>query len=144
MSQLNVSRVGQDIIRFEAATATSSTTPSATTSSSSNPLDPLNPFSTSSPLNPNNPDNPLSPLLGNLTDTVDDGLQTAVNDVIEAIVDQAGVRDFYYLYLNRVCEGDIAEGSGGNEDGIAVDTCPSYADASKSTRIYPSWYSSTH
>lgn len=64
-----------------------------------------------SPLNPNNPDNPLSqltnslePIIGNLTDSLNDGLGNAVNQVVGGLFDQAGVRGVYSVYLNRVCE----------------------------------------
>ncbi|KAF2185484.1 hypothetical protein K469DRAFT_665086 [Zopfia rhizophila CBS 207.26] len=133
MVSLNTSKVGQNIIRFEPATSTSAS-PTSTSTSPSNPLDPLNPFSTSNPLNPNNPNNPLSglndildPVVGNLTDAIDGGLQDSVNTIISALVDTVGVRDFYHLFLMKVCEGD-ATNSTNPENEVRIDRCSSYED----------------
>ncbi|KAF2108248.1 hypothetical protein BDV96DRAFT_605924 [Lophiotrema nucula] len=129
MVAINSSNVGANIIRFEQATSTSAS-PSATSSSAStNPLDPLNPFSTSSPLNPSNPLSNLSsildPLVGNLTDTINNGAEDAVNEIVTTLISSAGVKDFYYLYLETICEGSA---SSSGSDGVILEDCSSYDD----------------
>jgi hypothetical protein len=137
ITQLDTSKVGQDIIRFETVSSTSSATPTATSSSSS-PLDLLNPLSTASPLNPENPDNPLNklkddlePIIDGLTDSLNDGLGNAINQVVDGLVKEAGLKGVYTLYLNRLCERKEGDGAGG----AVVEQCLSYADAVAGT--YP-------
>ncbi|KAH7125425.1 hypothetical protein B0J11DRAFT_579971 [Dendryphion nanum] len=119
---INASRLGQDIIRFERATATSAA-PSAISSTTrpSNPLDPLNPLSTSNPLNPSNPNNPFNQLtdsiIGNITDTINSGTQNAINQVVAALVNRAGVQPQYLLFVENICEGNTT-----------VEKCSSYDD----------------
>jgi hypothetical protein len=110
--QFNTSKVGQDVITFERATSTSAA-PSAASSTAANPLDSLNPFSTNNPLNPKNPDSPLNGLddmlgevSGNLTDAVDSGLGKLVNSAVEEMAQEAGIRDVYYVYLQKLCTAD--------------------------------------
>jgi hypothetical protein len=136
--QLNTSRVGQGIVAFEKASATSAA-PSATSSIRSSPPDVLNPFSTSSPFKPTNSDNSLSGLgdtlgdsSGNLADAVNDGLGDVIKDVVEGVVNQAGVKDFYYVYLQRICSGMFASGDDSNADGVQVDDCRSWEEAGDS------------
>ncbi|KAK7192086.1 hypothetical protein PSPO01_01658 [Paraphaeosphaeria sporulosa] len=137
MLKLNASHIGEDIIRFERASSTASAAPAATTTSSSDPLNLLNPFSPSSPLSPSNTDNPLNqlndslePIIGNLTNSINDVLGDAVNEVIEGLVDLAGLSDFYYLYTSTVCEGNATDRAGGNADGVKIARCTAYNDAS--------------
>ncbi|PVI00612.1 hypothetical protein DM02DRAFT_526553 [Periconia macrospinosa] len=138
--KVNTSRVGQDIIRFERASSsssspTSSASPTRTTAPS-NPLDPLNPFSTASPLNPDNMFNGLTgsiqPILGNLTDMVNEGMGDVINGMTQGIIDQTGIKDFYYLYADSICKGDVANGSSAakkNSDGVAIEKCESWSAA---------------
>lgn len=121
------------MITFEKASAT---TTSSSASATANPLDPLNPFSPSSPLNPANPDNPLKGLedsLGdiasNLTDAVNDGLGDAVNELMEDVVEQTGVKDLYYVYVQKICSGSAVGGDGSE---VKIDDCRSYKEASDS------------
>ncbi|ORX95924.1 hypothetical protein BCR34DRAFT_619799 [Clohesyomyces aquaticus] len=131
MIALNSSKLGQNIIRFEPATSTAaaSSATSAKATSSSSPFDFLNPLSTASPLNPNNPNNPLEPILGplidNATGAIDGGLQNGMNAIVEAVVQGAGVRDFYNLYIESICEGDTT-----GTNGIHLTDCSSYDDRS--------------
>ncbi|KAF3052466.1 hypothetical protein E8E11_010124 [Didymella keratinophila] len=107
---LNTSRLGQDVITFEKASVTS-TAPStpASASTTENPLDLLNPLSINSPLNPADTDNPLNGLsnsLGdiasNLTIVVNDGLGDAVNGVVAGVVNQTGIKNFYYVSVQSI------------------------------------------
>ncbi|KAF1960469.1 hypothetical protein CC80DRAFT_583175 [Byssothecium circinans] len=131
--KLNTSRVGEDIIRFERASATTSATPTATTTQATNPLGPFGIFPTTSPLNPQNPNNPLNGILNTLTDSINNGLGDAVNTLIEGLVDQTGVQDFYYIYLNNVCQASIANGTEANDDGVTITKCQSSHDAFEGT-----------
>lgn len=72
----------------------------------------------------------LEPIIGNLTDSINNGLEDAINQIAEALVDSAGLKDFYYLYVNSICEGNLANGTRGNDDGVVVDKCSSYGDKS--------------
>ncbi|KAF3032588.1 hypothetical protein E8E12_001856 [Didymella heteroderae] len=123
---LNTSRLGQDIIVFEKASATS-TAPSASAST------------ISAPLNPANPDNPLNglgdslgDLASNLTDIVNDGLGDAINDVVKGVVDRTGVRDLYYVYIQKICSGSVVGEDGGNTGVFQIDDCRSYEEAGSS------------
>ncbi|KAF2642457.1 hypothetical protein P280DRAFT_505876 [Massarina eburnea CBS 473.64] len=132
--KLNTSRVGEDTIRVERASATTTATPTATTTKAKDQLDPLGIFATSSPLSPQNPSNPLNGAMNNLTDNINDGLGDAFNTVIEGLVDQTGIKDFYYLYLNHVCEGSTTNGTSANADGVEVSKCQSWHNASESLK----------
>ncbi|PSN68539.1 hypothetical protein BS50DRAFT_490427 [Corynespora cassiicola Philippines] len=136
MVAINASRVGQDIIRVEPASSTStSAAPTATSSSSSsNPLDGLNPLSTSSPLNPNNAGNPLDGVLGGAADSAGDGIGNLVNGFVENMVKDAGLKDYYYLYLNTMCEGNFND-TGANSDGVRVEKCSSYSDVQSGLNV---------
>ncbi|KAF2471763.1 uncharacterized protein BDR25DRAFT_193278, partial [Lindgomyces ingoldianus] len=127
---INASKVGQDIIRLEQATPTS-TPPTSTASSTANPLDFLNPLSTSNPLNPDNPNNPLSgllgPITGNITDALNEGIEDSLNTIVGALVDAAGVRDFYHLFLESICEGDATNSTDGESE-VKIDQCSGYDD----------------
>lgn len=126
------------MITFERVSPTS-TAPAAASSTTTNPLDALNPFSTSNPLNPMSPDNPLnkmgemmSDLSNNLTEAINDGLSETINGVVERVVDQVGAKDFYYLYIQKVCSAQIASPGESNADGVKVDECRSWEDTDRS------------
>jgi hypothetical protein len=97
-----------------------------------NPNNPNNPLSPANPLNPNNPDNPLEPVLGplidNATAVITSQLENGINGIVEAAVRGAGVRDFYNLYIEGICEGDA---TGAN--GMHITDCSSYEDRSAGT-----------
>ncbi len=127
---------------FENVTPTTTQAAPVTASSTTpDPLDQMNPFSTSNPLNPGNPNHPLNKLtnvLGelssNVTDAVNEGLSGAMNGVVERVVDQIGVKDFYYIYLQKVCSGAFVGPGQGNTDGVKVDDCRSWEDAERSKK----------
>ncbi|KAL1655266.1 sphingolipid delta-4 desaturase [Didymella pomorum] len=137
---LNTSRLGQDVITFEKASATSTArSASASASTAANPLDVLNPLSTNSPFNPENPNNPLNGLgnsLGdiasNLTDVVNDGLGDAVNGVVAGVVNQTGIKDFYFVFVQRICSGSFVSEDGIDADAVKIDDCRSYEEAGDS------------
>ncbi|XPS77818.1 hypothetical protein M3J09_009845 [Ascochyta lentis] len=142
MLALNTSRVGQDVIAFDRASATS-TTPSATSSTPSRPANPTNSFSTSNLLDPTNPDglleglgDMLGNLSGNLTDAVNDGLGDVINGVVEGVVSQIGVKDFYYVYLQKICSGSFNSADGNNADAVKVDDCRSWEE-SRESKVFP-------
>ncbi|KAF2662252.1 hypothetical protein K491DRAFT_773370 [Lophiostoma macrostomum CBS 122681] len=95
---LNTSNVGKNVIRFEPANTT-----------------------TASPNDPNNLLNNLTDtfdsLFENLTSSVDESFQSGLNEVVTTIVEGAGIRDQYFLYIQNVCEGDAR-----------IDKCTSYGD----------------
>lgn len=112
-------------MRFEKASSSSAAAPATS--------------STASPLSPAKPDDPLSELdsiLGslssNLTDAVNTGLEDVINDAVEGVVKQMGVRDYYYVYLQRICSGSFSSKNGSNADGVAVTDCVSWDDAGNS------------
>lgn len=72
----------------------------------------------------------LEPVLGNLTDSVNDGLGDAINQVTEGLAAQIGIKDFYYLYLSGICEGNFSNGTRANGDGVVVEKCASWGDVS--------------
>lgn len=120
---------------------------STTASTTANPLDALNSFSTSNPLSPLNPNNPLnqmgnmlSDLSSNLTDAVNDGLGDAINGITEQVVDQAGVENFYYLYLQKICSAALAGPDESNADGVKIGECRSREDAERSKKNLTNTY----
>jgi hypothetical protein len=99
----------------------------------------LNPLSTNSPFNPENPNNPLNGLgnsLGdiasNLTDVVNDGLGDAVNGVVAGVVNQTGIKDFYFVFVQRICSGSFVSEDGIDADAVKIDDCRSYEEAGDS------------
>ena len=108
--------------------------PSATSPSAS---------ATSSPLNPADSDSPLSglgdtlgSLSGNLTDAVNDGPGDAVTAMVEGVINQTGIKDFYYVYVQKVCYGIVARGDDGSADGVNVDDCRSWEEARDSENTF--------
>lgn len=74
----------------------------------------------------------MSNLSSNLTDAVNDSLGDLINDVVEGVVKQAGVRDLYYIYLQKICSGSFATKNDSNADGVKVADCRSWEDAGNS------------
>ena len=66
---------------------------------------------------PNNLTDTFISIFENMTDTIDDGLQNGINQVVTTIAGNAGIRDQYFLYLRNVCEGDAK-----------IDKCTPYGD----------------
>jgi hypothetical protein len=95
---------------------------------------PANPFNPNNPLNPSSPNNPLEPLLGpiidNVTDSINNGLENTLNDIVEGLVNAAGLRDVYNLYIDTICSGDITNGES------IITECASYE--AKNAGTYPS------
>ena len=77
----------------------------------------------------------IGSLSSNLTDAVNDGLGDLINDVVEAVVNQTGVKDFYYVYLQKICSGSFANGNDSNADGVKVTDCRSWESAGDSETI---------
>lgn len=65
----------------------------------------------------------LEPILDNITQGVGDGLSDVQSQIVGSIVSELGVKDFYYLYASKMCEGN----KGNN--GVNIDRCYSYSDA---------------
>lgn len=63
---------------------------------------------------------------------MNDGLGDAINGVVEDVVNQTGVKDFYYVYLRKMCSGRRIGGEGSNADGVTMDDCCSYEEAGDS------------
>jgi hypothetical protein len=78
----------------------------------------------------------LSDLYSNLTEAFNDGLSDTINGVVEGVVDQVGVKDFYYLYLQKVCSASLASPDESNADGVKVDECRSWEDADRSKQTF--------
>ena len=115
------------------------TAPSAKPTASSRPLDLLDPSSTGSPPNLATPENLLNESIitadnpsGNPTDAVNDGLGDITNGVVEGRANEAGTKDFYYMYLQKFCSGTLTSEDDGNADGVKVDDCSSWGDAGDS------------
>lgn len=70
-----------------------------------------------------------SPLASNITDVVNDGLGDAVNGVVAGVVHQAGIKDFYYVYMQRICFGNVAGEDGDDAGAVKMDDCRSYKEA---------------
>ncbi|KZM25238.1 uncharacterized protein EKO05_0007434 [Ascochyta rabiei] len=138
---LNTSRVGQDVVTFERASATS--TPLSGTSSTSSRLpNPTKSVLTSPPSIPTNSDNSLEGigdilgnLSGSLTDIINDGLGDVINGVVGGIIKQTGVRDFYYVYLQKICSGSFSSADGSNADAVRVDDCRSWDNITESIEV---------
>ena len=76
----------------------------------------------------------LSNLSGNLTDAANDVLGDVINGVVGGIVNQIGVKDFYYVYLRKICSGVSAGANESNADGVRVDDCRSWEESGDSKR----------
>lgn len=74
----------------------------------------------------------LGDLSDNLADTVNDGLGDVIKNVVEGVVNQTGVKDFYYIYIQKICSGTLASGDDSNADGIQMDDCRSWEEAGDS------------
>jgi hypothetical protein len=104
------------------------------TASPLNINNPANPFNPDNSLNPSNPNNPLEPLLGpiidNVTDSINNGLENTLNDIVGGLVNAAGLKDVYNLYIDTICSGNIT-----NRESILTE-CASYE--AKNVGTYPS------
>ena len=111
---------GKDIINFDKVSPSSAVAPSATSSSSSNSANPTDSSNHLSELTKS-----LEPTINSLSDSLDDGLGTAIDQVMNGLTDKAIVKGLYILYLDRVCERkEESENVGG-----ATEKCLRYPDA---------------
>ncbi|KAH7357663.1 hypothetical protein BKA66DRAFT_574300 [Pyrenochaeta sp. MPI-SDFR-AT-0127] len=102
---LNTSRAGRDMIQFEPAPG-ESTFPSSGLGGI------------------------LGPLTSNLTDAVNGGLDSLIHAVMDGVVDEIGMPDFYLFYLRAICKGSVSKGTDGETEGIVVEGCESWSEVS--------------
>lgn len=50
----------------------------------------------------------------------------------EEAVNQTGIHDLYYVYLQDICWGTIVSGGGNKAEGARIDGCYSYKEAGDS------------
>ena len=67
---------------------------------------------------------------------MNDGLDDVVNAMVEGVVNQTGIKDFYYVYVQKVCYGIVARGDDGSADGVNVDDCRSWEEARDSENTF--------
>lgn len=74
----------------------------------------------------------LGDFASNLTDAVNDGLGNAVNGVVAGVVNQTGIKDFYYVFVQKICSGSVVGEDGSNAGIVRIDDCRSYEEAGDS------------
>lgn len=68
-------------------------------------------------------------IASNFTDAVNDGLGNAVNELMEGVIENTGIKDFYYVYVQKICSGSTVGGDGSE---VKIDDCRSYKETSDS------------
>ena len=71
-------------------------------------------------------------IASNLTDVVNDGLGDAVNGVVAGVVNQTGIKDFYYVFVQSICSGSFVSEDGSDAGVVKMDDCRSYEEAGDS------------
>ncbi|CCF32328.1 hypothetical protein CH063_00785 [Colletotrichum higginsianum] len=122
---LNTSKIGQDIIRIQAANNTNNGNGNGNGGGSLIPGLPGLPA-------PNDPTgitqglgNVLGGLLGNLTNAIGDGVQDIQGQLVGNLTQLLGVKDNYRLYLTKMCEATYADDNNPNSK-VTINNCESY------------------
>ncbi|KAH8662345.1 hypothetical protein BX600DRAFT_541987 [Xylariales sp. PMI_506] len=112
---LNVSKIGSQLIQFNAAATTTSAAASATATDLGSSII-------------NGIEQGLNGIIGNVTDAVDSNLQTVESQLISDVVSSLGIRDNYVFFLRNLCEGDYISP---DDPSSSVDytDCPSIQDS---------------
>ncbi|GKT39826.1 uncharacterized protein ColSpa_00007 [Colletotrichum spaethianum] len=116
---LNTSKVGQNIIKIEAANNTNGNGNGGGGLLNGIPGDPTG---ISQGIG-----NALGGLLGNLTNAIGDGVQDVQGQLIGNLTQILGVKDNYRLYLTKMCEATYADENNPNSK-VTVNNCESYDD----------------
>lgn len=69
----------------------------------------------------------MAPLASNITAGIGNALGDAQSQIIKSITKSVGVKDFYFLYAAKMCEGSKQAAA----PGYTVDSCYPYSDAAQ-------------
>ncbi|GKT63849.1 SUR7 protein [Colletotrichum tofieldiae] len=116
---LNTSKVGQNIIKIEAANNTNG---NGNGGGGLIPGIPGDPTGITQGIG-----NALGGLLGNLTNAIGDGVQDVQGQLIGNLTQLLGVKDNYRLYLTKMCEATYADDSNPHSK-VTINNCESYDD----------------
>lgn len=124
-SQLNTSKLGQNIIEFTPTSTSTSSTPAKR----ADPLDPLGLLPTPSSISSSDPLGAIgsffSGLIQNATAGIDGGLNDAEAQLVGAVLSELGIKEYYSLHLLQICSGDLTTS---NPKNVKIDKCSSYTD----------------
>ncbi|KAK1978185.1 hypothetical protein LZ30DRAFT_599711 [Colletotrichum cereale] len=122
---LNTSKVGESIIRIQAANNTNGNGGGGGGLLNGLPGDPTGITQGIG--------STLGGLLGNLTNSIGDGVQDIQGQLVGNLTELLGVKDNYRLYLTKICEATYADES--NPDSkVTVNNCKSYDDKASGLR----------
>ncbi|KZL80132.1 sur7 protein [Colletotrichum incanum] len=116
---LNTSKIGQNIIRIEAASNTNGNG-NGNGGGGLIPGIPGDPTGITQGIG-----NALGGLLGNLTNAIGDGVQDVQGQLVGNLTQLLGVKDNYRLYLTKMCEATYADDSNPNSK-VTINNCESY------------------
>ncbi|GJC87437.1 hypothetical protein ColLi_10275 [Colletotrichum liriopes] len=116
---LNTSKIGQNIIKIEAANNTNG---NGNGGGGLIPGIPGDPTGITQGIG-----NALGGLLGNLTNAIGDGVQDVQGQLIGNLTQLLGVKDNYRLYLTKMCEATYADDSNPHSK-VTINNCESYDD----------------
>ncbi|EFQ30425.1 hypothetical protein CGRA01v4_09968 [Colletotrichum graminicola] len=119
---MNTSKVGQDIIKVQAANNTNGGNGGGLIPGVNDPTGITQGIG-----------NALGGLLGNLTNSIGDGVQDIQGQLVGNLTQLLGVKDNYRLYLTKICEATYADDNNPKSK-VTIDNCETYDDKKSGLR----------
>jgi len=71
--------------------------------------------------------NGIDGLIAGVADRANAQLEKLEADIITSIIESAGIKDVYNIYMRNICEGKLAKDN--NPNSLVISACPTYLDA---------------